>query len=90
MAAEVPTTDRQRLLRPPADAFWEDTFELRYPPSAAAELITRRVGSTPEWLESIIDEVGTNPRLLMRVALAARCDGGNSRPVLGEWADSHD
>ena len=77
--------DRRRLLRPPADAFWEETVELRYPPSAALELISRRLGATPAWLESIVGEVGTNPRLLLRAALAARRDGEHSQPVLAEW-----
>jgi hypothetical protein len=80
-------TDRRWLLRPPADAFWEEVVELGYDASAASELVERRLGSRPDWLATVIEEVGTNPRRLIRAALAASRDGESSEHALKEWED---
>ena len=77
------------LLRPPADAFWEEAVELGYSAAAGLELVARRVGGRPPWLEEIVGEVGTNPRRLLQAALTASRSPQDAATVLHAWQDWH-
>jgi hypothetical protein len=66
--------DRERLLRPPADGFWEEVVELSLTERHAADLIALRLGQRPGWLGEMVDQAGTNPRRLLRAALDATSD----------------
>ncbi|HEX8744624.1 MAG TPA: hypothetical protein VF712_15985 [Thermoleophilaceae bacterium] len=64
--------DRGRLLRPPADAFWEEVVDLSLTQSQAHDLLVRRIEGTAPWAQALVGELGTtNPRQLIRAALAA-------------------
>jgi hypothetical protein len=80
-------TDRRWLLRAPADAFWEEVVELDYSADIAEELLERRLQSRPAWIGPMVAKVGTNPRRLLRAALAAIRDGDQSANVLQTWED---
>lgn len=84
---------RRWLLRPPADSFWEETIDLNYTEEAAHEMIVRRLGSDPDWSGPIVENVGTNPRQLLRAALAtlAGRQAPDSPPSAGlpEWEEWH-
>ena len=79
--------DRRWLLRPPADAFWEEVVEISLTAAAARELLERRLGARPDWLERVVEQVGTNPRSLIAAALAASRDGEGADAALAPWED---
>jgi DNA-binding MarR family transcriptional regulator len=79
--------DRRWLLRPPADAFWEQVIELEYSADAAHELLERRLKSRPSWIVPMVESVGTNPRRLLRAALAAIHDDEQPENVVQTWED---
>ncbi len=83
------TLDRRWLLRPPADAFWEQVIELRYTAQAARTLLELRLGGSPPWIGPIVDSVGTNPRRLVSAALAASRDHDQPTIVVAAWEDWH-
>ncbi|MBI5104729.1 MAG: hypothetical protein HZB46_07065 [Solirubrobacterales bacterium] len=68
------THDRPRLLRPPADAFWEEVVELAYSAAQARELLERRLDGPADWVAPLVAEVGTVPRQLVRAAQEAERD----------------
>jgi hypothetical protein len=88
---------RRWLLRPPADSFWEEVIDLDYTDEAARELLIRRLGSDPDWTGAIVENVGTNPRQLLRAALATVAagepseEGSNALPGanLAAWEEWH-
>jgi len=79
------TLDRRWLLRPPADAFWEQVVELRYTAEAARTLLERRLQDSPAWIAPIVDSVGTNPRRLVAAALTASRDHEHAARVVAAW-----
>ncbi len=83
------TIGRRWLLRPPADSFWSEVLALNYTRAAARELLVRRLGSPPPWLEQIVESVGTNPRQLLRAALSATRDQSQPGDTLSDWEDWH-
>ena len=82
--------DRRWLLRAPADAFWEEVIQLDYSAEAAEELLERRLQSRPSWIAALVQNVGTNPRRLLRAALAATHDNEKPANVLRIWEDWHE
>jgi hypothetical protein len=77
-------SDRRWLLRPPADAFWEEVVQLQYTPAQARALIERRLEGDAPWIEPLVEAVGTNPRRLLGAAQATtRAEGPAA--VLLEW-----
>ena len=79
------TLDRRWLLRPPADAFWEQVVELQYSAADARRLLELRLEGSPAWIAAIVDTVGTNPRRLMSAALAASRDRDQPTVVVAAW-----
>lgn len=89
IAAAAEQGGRRWLLRAPADSFWEEVVDLGYSPDAARDLLTRRVGSHPDWLPHIVENVGTNPRRLLRAALSAMRDEDQPGDTLKDWEEWH-
>ncbi len=82
--------DRRWLLRPPADAFWEEVVDLRYSTESARRLIERRLGGSPAWIGPLVDSVGPNPRRLLRATLAATRGDAQPEAVIGSWETWND
>jgi hypothetical protein len=82
-------TGRRRLLRAPADSFWEQVLDLDYTSNAARELIARRIGDEPQWLGPVVENAGANPRQLLRAALSALRDQQQASGTLKHWEDWH-
>lgn len=72
------STDRGAVLRPPADAFWEQVVEVGITRDRATELLHRRAKGARDWVLPLVDAVGTNPRELLRAA--QRIEAGEERP----------
>ena len=83
------TLDRRWLLRPPADAFWEQVIELQYTVESARTLLERRLQDRPPWIAPIVDSVGTNPRRLLAAALEASRDHDQAASIVAAWRDWH-
>jgi hypothetical protein len=83
------TAGKRWLLRPPADSFWEEVLDLSYTDEAARELLVRRLGSYPDWARPIVENVGANPRQLLRAALAtvASQEASDSSSLPGDLAE---
>jgi hypothetical protein len=88
MAADV--RDRPRILRPPADAFWEEVVEISFTRDQATELVARRLHDLPTWLATVIDEVGTNPRQVLRTAAHAARHGDDPSAALASRRAWHE
>jgi hypothetical protein len=74
----VSTSDRGALLRPPADAFWEQILELTVTEEKAEALLTRRAREGAPWAGDLVAAIGPNPRRLL--AAAQRVDAGLQSP----------
>jgi hypothetical protein len=83
-------SDRRWLLRAPADAFWEEVVELQYGAESARELLERRLTDRPSWIAALVDNVGPNPRRLLRAALEASRDDDHAGAVVTSWEDWHE
>jgi DNA-binding transcriptional ArsR family regulator len=70
--------DRKLLLRPPADAFWEQAVDLEITEQQAAEVIERGLGESAPWAHDLIATVGTNLRRLIQAA--QQIDAGEEQP----------
>ncbi len=81
------TVDRRWLLRPPADAFWEELVELQYTVEAARTLLERRLADKPAWIDKMVDTIGTNPRRLLSAAREASRDDTQPATVVQAWED---
>jgi hypothetical protein len=71
--------DRSALLRPPADAFWEQVVELGLTQGQAAELIRRRAEDGAPWAEPLVAAIGPHPRRL--IGAAQQIEAGLREPL---------
>lgn len=70
--------DRKLLLRPPADAFWEQAVDLEITDDQAAQVIERGLGNAAPWAHDLVATVGTNLRRLIQAA--QQIDAGEEQP----------
>ncbi len=70
--------DRTLLLRPPADAFWEQAVDLEMTEDQAAKVIERGLGDAAPWAHDLVATVGTNLRRLIQAA--QQIDAGEEQP----------